>query len=227
MEYLNYLSILIPLFIALIVYLFTRPGRDAKYMSLMIRAFIYGMISIVIVILVQLLAAYFDLDNLKNLRRILFYSLVVVAFFSEFTKFFFLKVFCYPSSSFRSPLDGIIYSIMIAMGFATVNNVLTLIDIPHLSVNYINALTSGPANIIFGGLMGFFIGLGKLRKMRWIDSMTGLAAAVFFHALYAFTLITKDYKLLVAFFIGSTIILVSLWIASLRMDSEQRMNEQR
>jgi RsiW-degrading membrane proteinase PrsW (M82 family) len=185
------------------------------------------MVSIVIVILVQLLAAYFELDKLHNLRRILFYSLVIVGFFSEFSKFFFLKVYCYPDKYFKSPLDGIIVSIMIAMGFATVNNILTLVNIPNLTVNYINALTSSPANIIFGGLMGFFVGLGKIRKIRWIDSMTGLAAAVFFHALYAFTLITDDYKLLIAFFIGSTIILLSLWIASLRMDTDIRMNEQR
>jgi RsiW-degrading membrane proteinase PrsW (M82 family) len=227
MEYLNYISILIPILIALFIYLFARSKKDPGYQKLLLQSFFFGMISILIVLLVQLLASYFDLDNLRNLRRILFYSLVIVAFFSELAKFFFLKIYCYPDKDFRSPLDGIIFAIMIAMGFATLNNILTLVNIPNLSVNYVNAITSGPANIIFGGLMGFFIGLGKTRKMRWIDSMTGLAAAIFFHALYAFTLITKDYKLLIAFFIGSTIILVSLWIASLRMDTDIRMNEQR
>jgi RsiW-degrading membrane proteinase PrsW (M82 family) len=187
----------------------------------------WGIFSIAFVILIQILAAYFGLDRLSNLRRILFYSLVIAGFFSEFGKYFFLKVFCYPDKDFKTPLDGIIYSIMIAMGFATLNNILALVNIPNLTVNYINALTSGPANVIFGALMGFFIGLGKLRKMRWIDSMTGLAAAVFFHALYSFTLITKDYKLLVAFFIGSTVIVISLLVAAWRIDREARMTEQR
>ena len=227
MEYLNYISILIPPLIALVVYFSARSRKGGISEKLLLRSFFYGMLSIILVLLVQLLASFFDLDKLGNLRRILFYSLVIVAFFSEFSKFFFLKIFCYPDSSFKSPIDGIIYSIMIAMGFATVNNILTLVNIPNLSVNYINALTSGPANLIFGGLMGFFIGLGKWRKMRWIDSMTGLVSAIFFHALYAFTLITEDYKLLTAFFIGSAVILLSLWVAALRMDTEIRMNEQR
>lgn len=227
MEYLNYVSILIPPLIALVIFLSVRTKKETISQRLLLLSFLYGILGIVIVVLVQLLAAHFGLDSLRNLRRILFYSLVIVAFFSEFSKYFFLKIFCFPDSSFKSPLDGILYSIMIAMGFATMNNILTLVNIPNLTVNYINALTSGPANFIFGGLMGFFIGLGKVRKMKWIDSMTGLAAAIFFHALYAFTLITNDYKLLTAFFIGSVIILVSLWVAAVRMDTDIRMHERR
>jgi hypothetical protein len=55
--------------------------------------------------------------------------------------------------------------------------------------------------------------------------MTGLAAAVFFHGLYSFCLLTKDYKLLWAFFIGTTIIALSLWIASLRIDTDAKAEE--
>lgn len=225
MDYLSYVSILIPPAIALLVYWFYGKRKQGRHRPLLLKSFLWGMVSIVLVIMIQLLAAYFGLDRLGNLRRLLFYSLVVVAFFSEFSKFFILKIYCFPNKDFRSPLDGMVYSIMIAMGFATLNNILILVNIPHLSVNYLNALTAGPANIIFGGMMGFFIGLGKLRKMRWIDSMTGLAAAIFFHALYAFTLITADFQLLTAFFIGSAIILVSLAMVSVRMDTDVRMNE--
>jgi hypothetical protein len=75
-------------------------------------------------------------------------------------------------------------------------------------------------------MMGFFIGLGKLRKMKIIDSMTGLAAAVFFHGLYSFCLITKDFKLLLAFFVGSTIIAISLCLAALRIHADAKAEEQ-
>jgi RsiW-degrading membrane proteinase PrsW (M82 family) len=114
---------------------------------------------------------------------------------------------------------------MISMGFATLNNILYFINIPNLSVSGANAITAGPANVIFGVIMGFFIGLGKLRKMRFIDSMTGLAAAIFFHALYDFCLLTKDYRLLLAFFIGSTIIGISLCVAAIRIQLEAKQEE--
>jgi len=183
------------------------------------------MISIILVISVQILASYFGLDKLNNIRRILFYAVVIMALFSELGKFFFLKGFIYPKKEFKTPVDGIIFAVMISLGFATMNNILYFISIPGLTVNTANALTAGPANVIFGVIMGFFLGLGKLRKMRVIDSMTGLAAAVFFHGLYDFCLLTKDYRLLWAFFIGTTIIGISLCIAALRMHLDAKAEE--
>jgi hypothetical protein len=107
------------------------------------------------------------------------------------------------------------------------NNILYFFHIPGLTVNLANAFTAGPASIIFGVIMGFFIGLGKLRHMRFIDSMTGLAAAVFFHGLYDFCLLTHDLKLMWAFFIGSAIIALSLGIAAIRIHQEAKSEEPR
>jgi RsiW-degrading membrane proteinase PrsW (M82 family) len=225
MEYINYLSLFIPPFIALLILLYLRFKLRKPPYALLARSFLWGVVSIGMVLIVQIVANYFDLDRLGSLRRILFYSLVIMAFFSELAKFFFLKVFIYPRDDFRSPVDGIIYSVMISMGFATMNNILSLINIPHLDVNLTNAFTSGPANVIFGVLMGFFVGVGKMRRIRFMDSLTGLGAAVLFHALYGFCLLTYDYKLLWAFFIGSGIIAVSLCLAAIRMHDDLKANE--
>lgn len=225
MEFLNYIYFVIPPAIAILIFFYAKALQNEWPAGLLIRAFVWGMFSIVLVLTVQVIAAVFDLDNLTNLRRILFYSLVIMAFFSELGKFTILKVFFYPKKEFRTPVDGILVSVMISLGFATMNNILSFVNIPHLSVSSVNALSAGPANVIFGLMMGFFIGLGKLRKMRLVDSMTGLAAAIFFHALYDFCLLTRDYKLLWAFFIGSAIIAVSLWIAALRIHRDAREEE--
>lgn len=221
------LSFIIPPAIAVLIYLYAKSSFKHWDFSKLVRAFIFGAISILLVLAVQIFASYFGLDILSNIRRVLFYALVITAFFSELGKYFFLKVFLYHKDDFKTPVDGILLSVMIAMGFATMNNALYFINIPNLSVNIPNAFTAGPANVIFGVTMGFFIGLGKLRKLRFIDSMTGLFAAVFFHALYSFCLLTKDYKLLWAFFIGSAIVVISLYIAALRMHQEALMEEKK
>jgi RsiW-degrading membrane proteinase PrsW (M82 family) len=226
MEYLKYLSFILPPLIAVLVYLYLRYKFSQWSFSLLFKSFLWGMISILLVLVVQVLASYLELDKLHNIRRVLFYSLVIMAFFAELGKYIILRGFIYPKEVFKTPVDGIIFSVMISMGFATMNNILYFINIPDLSVNIPNALTAGPANAIFGVLMGFFIGLGKLRKMRFIDSMTGLAAAVFFHGLYDFCLLTKDYRLLWAFFIGATIIAISLCIAALRIHQDAKAEEQ-
>ena len=225
MESLKYTSFFIPPLIAFLIYIYLRYKFSQFSYSLLIKSFLWGMISILLVLAMQLIASYFQLDVLSNIRRVLFYALVIMAFFAELGKFFFLKGFVSTKSEFKTPVDGIFFSVMISMGFATMNNILSLITIPDLNVNVANAFTAGPANVIFGIMMGFFVGLGKLRKVRLVDSMTGLGAAVFFHALYAFCLLTKDYKLLLAFFIGSAIIAVSLCVAGLRIHLDAKAEE--
>jgi RsiW-degrading membrane proteinase PrsW (M82 family) len=227
MDIIRYLSFVIAPAIALLIYLYLRYRFPGGSFNLLLKSYLWGMASIALVLVVQLVANIFGLDHLTNLRRIIFYSLVVTAFFAEFSKFFFLKVFCYPQENFRTPVDGIIYSVMIAMGFATMNSLLYFLNIPNLKVGTVNLVMSGPANVIFGVLMGFFIGLGKIRKIRLIDSMTGLSAAVLFHALYSFCLLTKDYKLLWALFIGSAIIVFSLGVVALRITPETPPEETR
>lgn len=225
MEFIIYLSFLIPLAIAVMLYAYLKYKFRKTPSGLLVRSFFLGMFSIVLVIFIQILASYFELDNLRNIRRIIFYALVIAAFFAELGKFFVLKIFIYPDKRFRNPIDGILYSVMIAMGFATINNLFYFFNVSNLSVDMVNAFTAGPANVIFGALMGFFIGLGKLRQMRFVDSMTGLLAAVFFHALYSFCLITQDYKLLAGFFIGSVIIAVSLSVAAIRISDDEDMEK--
>ncbi|MCK9399508.1 MAG: PrsW family glutamic-type intramembrane protease [Bacteroidales bacterium] len=225
MEYLKFTSFIIAPLIAVLIYIYLRYKFKRFSYSLLFKSFLWGMISILLVLAMQVFASYFGLDNLSNIRRVLFYALVIMAFFAELGKFFFLKGFVYTKPEFKTPVDGIIFAVMISMGFATMNNILYFINIPNLNVNLANAFTAGPANVIFGVMMGFFIGLGKLRKMRFIDSMTGLAAAVFFHALYDFCLLTKDYRLLWAFFIGSSIVAISLCIAGLRIHQDAKAQE--
>lgn len=225
MDYLKYSSFFIPPLIAFLIYLYLRYKFTKFSYSLLWKSFLWGILSILLVLAIQLFASYFQLDKLNNIRRVLFYALVVMAFFSELGKFFFLKAYVSTRPEFKTPVDGIIFGVMLSMGFATINNILYFVSIPNLNVNIANIFTAGPANVIFGVMMGFFIGLGKLRKMRFIDSMTGLAAAVFFHGLYAFCLLTKDYRLLWAFFIGSSIIAISLCIAGLRFHKEAKEEE--
>jgi RsiW-degrading membrane proteinase PrsW (M82 family) len=225
MAFLKFISFIIPPLIAVLVYLYLRYKFSQWSFSLLLKSFLLGMVSILLVLVVQIIASNFGLDKLTNIRRVLFYSLVIMAFFAELGKYTILKGFVYSKPEFKTPVDGIIFGVMISMGFATMNNILYFVNIPGLTVNTANTLSAGPANVIFGVIMGFFIGLGKLRKMRVIDSMTGLAAAVFFHGLYDFCLLTKDYRLLWAFFIGATIIAISLCIAALRIQQEAKADE--
>jgi RsiW-degrading membrane proteinase PrsW (M82 family) len=50
-------------------------------------------------------------------------AFIAVALNEEVFKFVVLRCFAFPRTFFNEPLDGIVYSVMISMGFATMENI--------------------------------------------------------------------------------------------------------
>lgn len=220
---LNYiLSLLLAPAVALIILaiVWIKRGRD-RYPGI-ITTFILGAISIVIVLLFQYIARYFGIDNFTNIRRIIFYSFVVLGMGSELGKYLILRYYNFSKPGFNGPLDSIVYSMIISMGFVFSGNILylTLPIYPEIDMFY--AFTVIPANLFFAVIMGFFIGMGKSRENKFVDSMTGLFGASFFHALFNFCFITKDYRLLLFLSIGAFIILIMLYYKAFEMNEEYK-----
>ena len=51
----------------------------------------------------------------------------IVAFIEEFSKLCYSKVFNQPKKGFNEPFDGIIYAVMVSMGFAAVENIMCVL----------------------------------------------------------------------------------------------------
>ena len=173
-------------------------------------AFLFGLLSVVIVIVGQLLMDATEINYLKNLKRTAFYAMVIIAFGSELGKFIILRYYFLIKKNFLGPVDGIVYSILLGLGFATIACVLLGFGIISAEIDELYLLTFAVANVIFAIILGFFVGLGKTRQNRFIDSMTGLFASTIFHGLYTFSFLTKDPRLLLLFAIGSIIICILL-----------------
>lgn len=195
-------------------------GRD-RYPGL-ISGFILGMFSIAIVLLFQYIAKRFGLDNFTNLRRIIFYSFVVMGLGSELGKYLILRYYSFPKPTFNGPLDSIVYSIMIAMGFAFMGNILYFTLPVYTEVDFLYSYSVILGNVFFAVILGFFIGMGKSRENKFVDSMTGLFGASFFHALYNFCFITKDYRLLLFLSIGAFLIVIMLYYKAFEMNEEYK-----
>jgi RsiW-degrading membrane proteinase PrsW (M82 family) len=197
-----------------------KRGRD-RYPGL-ISSFVLGMLSIAIVMLFQFIANKFGLDVFGNLRRTIFYAFVVMGFGSEFGKYLFLRYHAFTRSSFHGPLDGVVYSIMIAMGFAFMGNLLYFVLPFYSGIDFLYAYTVVPGNLFFAVILGFFVGMGKSRENKFVDSMTGLLGASFFHALYNFCFLTNDYRLLIFLSIGAFIVVVMLYYKAFEMNEEYK-----
>lgn len=212
---------LAPLIAAIIIALIWVKRDKYRYPQL-ISSFILGMISIVVVLLFMYVADQYYLNAFRNLRREIFYSFVVMGLGSELGKFIILRYHNFNKSSFNGPLDGIVYSVMISMGFAFIGNILYFTLPYYTEIDFLYASTVVFANLFFAVIMGFFVGIAKTRENKFVDSMTGLLAASFFHALYNFCFITNDMRLLGFFGIGAFIIVIMLYYKAFEMNQDHK-----
>jgi len=215
MNTITYLSFLVsPVIVVLsVVYLdFKFSIKSWKFLR---QAVFLGAVSVVVVVAANYLIKIVGLENLKNMRRTAFYVFVVVAFGSEFGKLLVLQIKFFKLKSFNGPLAGIIYSVFVSLGFAFVAVLLYAFGI--LGTEKMKLLSwflwiYPFANIVFGIVLGFFIGMGKIRDNRLIDITTGLGISTFFHALFYFCFLTSDHRLLIFTGIGFVIIAITLII---------------
>lgn len=202
-------------------YFARRNGKDFR--ALLVRSFFFGMLGIAMLFAAQYLSSLLGLNELRNLKRILFYSFVTVGFSSELGMYLIFRFLILPKECIDKPIHGITFSIMVALGFSTARLVYYFLDPMGIRDLFPSALYSFvfvPANMMFAVIMGFYSGMAKFVKSRFVYSLTGLFAAAFFHGLFNFCLLTKDFKLLSLFAFGSTIIVFILGIKASYTEAE-------
>lgn len=195
------------LFLLFVVYL--RFKFELKSLKFIWQALLWGFIAVIFVIAANEIIKVWGLDNLRNMRRTAFYVFVVVAFSAEFGKFIPLRYSFYNLKHFNTPLSGIIYGMIIALGFSTLAVVLYAFGILGTEkMKYMTLFlwTYPLANLVFGAVQGFFIGMGKVRKNTLFDELSCLGIATFFHALFYFGFLTSDQRLLLISGIGLAIV---------------------
>lgn len=170
-------------------------------------AFLSGVFSTAVIIQVELLLGMYL--HFQKLHWFLGLSLtsIYTAFSEEFVKFLVLLLILYPWAYFDEPMDGIVYSVMVAMGFATTENVLYALEF-GLGTTLLRAFTAVPAHAVFAIIMGYFFGKAKFqRDKRKPYLLIGLALATAAHTAYDFLLLQRIYEWLVV------LAVVFIWLA--------------
>ncbi len=222
----DYLSFLVSPILLVLFIAYLRFKFEFKTWRFIYQAFVWGLFAVVLVIAANEIIKIWGLDNLKNMRRTAFYVFVVVAFSAEFGKLFPLRFSFFNLMRFNSPLSGIIYGVVIALGFSTVAVVLYAFGIlGTVNIKYMTLFlwTYPFANIIFGITQGFFIGMGKVRKNTVIDELTCLGTATFFHALFYFSFLTSDQRLLLITVIGLVFVGVLLVVKGVSIRAVEKV----
>lgn len=119
-------------------------------------------------------------------------AFVGLALNEELWKFGVLMLAAYPHRWFNEPLDGIVYAVMIAMGFATLEN-LVYVRSHGASYGVLRAFTAVPAHFVFALMQGYFAGLAKFaepeKRRRLL--FRGLMLSVGVHGIYDFLILQQ------------------------------------
>jgi len=128
----------------------------------------------------------------------LFEAGVMAASVEEGAKWLVFLALIYWWSEFDEPLDGVVYGVALALGFACVENVM-MVARDGLRVGLLRALFAVPAHALFGATMGFYMGRAKLghgarqgappgRGERALHLSLALLLPILFHGAYDFAL---------------------------------------
>ncbi len=178
---------------AICLFIYSRDRYDKEPLRYLVISFLLGMLSTFPALLIQLLAG--DTREKVTSHFILsyaFFAYVVVALSEETCKFMMLRLYAYPKKTFNEPFDGIVYAVMVGMGFATVENI-EYVWHYGFQTGFIRFFLSVPAHASFAVLMGYYVGLAKFnpRGRTWL-MWRGLLIAVFFHGSFDFCLFLQQ-----------------------------------
>lgn len=168
--------------IAIAAFIYLRDIREPEPYGLLLLTALYGAVGFFIARGISYLLHSFvhvGAEGIELVSAFVFMGLVI-----EGVKFLLMRGIIFYYKNFNQPFDGIVYAIMLGMGYATTENVLYVLNI-GADVSMLRMWTTVPANAVFAVIMGFFLGEAKLFPNKVLMySLLALLLAVIAHGFY-------------------------------------------
>lgn len=181
----------IPIFV-IAVYIYKRDKFNKEPLKELLKAFVAGMFSAVVVILVH---EILDLSGVDIETNVFLRAFVSAAVIEECSKFFFFYKLFWNNPNFDERFDGIVYAVYVSLGFAFVENVLYIYqDVGQaVSIARARAFFAVPAHTLFAIAMGYGAGIARFsRKRASLYLVSGLIWAILLHGIYDFLLMYSN-----------------------------------
>ncbi|WP_452228315.1 PrsW family intramembrane metalloprotease [Lacinutrix sp. MEBiC02404] len=179
-----------PVFL-IILYIYYKDKYDKEPKRLLFFSFLLGaVVSIIVTTVLYILSDYtipIEIVGNKSVLQLFIKAFFIVALIEEFSKYIIVRYFAQPNKAFNEQFDGIVYAVMVSMGFAATENIMYVLQ-GGMQTALLRAFTAVPAHATFAVIMGFFMGKAKFSKNRRRLNLLGLILAVLFHGTYDFFL---------------------------------------
>ncbi len=199
--------------LALMIYLFDRHDREP--IKLLLKVFFMGVICVIPTVLIENLLMSFNV--FPGIPGAAYTAFIVAGFTEEYMKRQVVLKGVYFNPAFNEKLDGIVYCVMSALGFATIENIMYVVfrfsDVE--SIGFYRAVLSVPAHMLFAITMGYYLALAKFSttpKERHYFFKKSLAVPVVLHGIFDFILMSGIEQLMLLFIPY----VIYLWVINLK-----------
>lgn len=195
---------------AIAVYIYLKDRHEREPVGLLVRSFFFGLLSIFITLIISAVIGQFITIDESSITEQAIHAFLIVALVEEFSKFIFVRGILYNNKHFNEPFDGIVYSVMVSLGFATFENILYVFE-GGVGTAIMRMFTAVPAHAMFAILMGYYLGKAKFEHKKSYYALHALGVATLFHGAY-------DYFLFISFVPGIVFgalisLVVGIWLA--------------
>jgi RsiW-degrading membrane proteinase PrsW (M82 family) len=197
--------------IAICIFIYVKDKVNKEPVWLLLISFILGMLSTIPAVMVQY-ASGISLDSLagKSYQEVALFAFGIVAVSEELSKYVMVRYFAYSKQAFDDPFDGIVYAVMVSMGFATLENIGYVMQ-HGFTTGIFRMFISVPAHATFGILMGYYLGLAKFNaNNKNLYFFLSVFFPVLFHGAFDFFLFLGNSLLYVSGAFTSFIIAIHL-----------------
>ncbi len=177
-----------PVFI-IILYIYYKDKYEKEPKRLLFYNFLLGAIASILIttILYYVINTILPLPDYESIIQQFIKAFFVVGLTEEFSKYIIVRYYAQTHKAFNEPFDGIVYAVMVSMGFAATENIFYVLEGGYQTA-LLRAFTAVPAHATFGILMGYYMGKAKFSNNKIVLNLTGLLLAVIFHGAYDFFL---------------------------------------
>lgn len=188
--------------VALGLFIYQKDRYDREPPMLLFKIFILGALTVIPVYIVERILSSFNVFT--GLLSAAYTAFFVAALTEEYFKRLVVVKFACPNKNYNEKLDGIVYSVFSALGFATVENIMYLLRglSNFVYTGFARGIFAVPAHMLFGITMGYYLSLSKFS----VNETEGRAyyarslyVPVVLHGLYDFILMSGYTNLMIVF----------------------------
>lgn len=219
MQILFLLAVLPSIYLGLYIYKHDTVEKESK--KLLTLLFLGGILAIPLTLFIEMIIIdsiiTIDKDNLTIFGTFLF-AFYYIAAVEEGSKWIFLKTFSWKNKEFNHLYDGLIYAAFVALGFATLENILYVFQ-GGVVTGLLRAVTAVPGHFFDGIFMGYFFAKAKEAQVKNESGKKGLflllsyVVPVVLHGAYDFLCMVEIETAVLLFLV----LVIILYIASFSM----------